>query len=72
MKYFVTKGNSEMTDFSKYFLMIREDDPEGTAKTVIEYTLLKTRDTIDWDETSMKAKIPAEHGTLNHVCRVFD
>ena len=72
MKYFVTKGNSEMTDFSKYFLMIREDDPEGTAKTVIEYTLLKTREMIDWNETSMKAKIPAEHGNLNHVCRVFD
>ena len=65
-----------MSDFSKYFLMINEDDPEGTEKTVIEYTLFKTQGTeegkIDWDTASMKAKIPSEHGNLNHVCRVFD
>ena len=34
-----------MSDFSKYFLMINEDDPEGTEKTVIAYTLLKTQGT---------------------------
>ncbi|MCC6093421.1 MAG: S-methyl-5-thioribose kinase [Eubacterium sp.] len=65
-----------MTDFSKYFLMINEDDPVATEKVVIEYTLLKTQGTekgkIDWDKASMKAKIPAEHGNLNHVCRVTD
>lgn len=65
-----------MTDFSKYFQMIKEDDPEGTEKVVVEYTLLKTRGTgegkIDWDVDTMHAKIPAEHGNLNHVCRVYD
>ena len=65
-----------MSDFSKYFLMINEEDPVGTEKVVIEYTLLKTQGTgkgkIDWDRDSMKAKIPAEHGNLNHVCRVTD
>lgn len=65
-----------MSDFSKYFLMINEDDPEGTEKTVIAYTLLKTQGTdagkIDWDTATMKAKIPSEHGNLNHVCRVYD
>ena len=65
-----------MTDFSKYFLMINEDDPEETQRLVIEYTLLKTKGKgegkIDWDEATMKAKIPASHGNLNHVCRVTD
>lgn len=65
-----------MSDFSKYFLMINEDDPEGTEKTVIAYTLFKTQGTdagkIDWDTATMKAKIPSEHGNLNHVCRVYD
>lgn len=65
-----------MTDFSKYFLMINEDKPEETERLVIEYTLLKTQGTgegkIDWDVPSMKAKIPAAHGNLNHVCRVTD
>jgi 5-methylthioribose kinase len=65
-----------MSDFSKYFLMINEDDPATTEKTVIEYTLFKTKGTekgkIDWDEATMKAKIPSEHGNLNHVCRVTD
>ena len=65
-----------MQDFSKYFLMIREDDPEGTAKDVIAYTLFKTKGTgenqIDWDEASMRAIIPPEHGNLNHVCAVSD
>ncbi len=61
-----------MTDFSKYFLMIDESDPAGTEKVVIEYTLFKTRGKINWDEASMKAKIPEEHGNLNHVCRVTD
>ena len=65
-----------MSDFSKYFLMIREDDPEGTAKDVIEYTLFKTKGTgenqIDWDEATMQAVIPGQHGNLNHVCRVSD
>ena len=65
-----------MSDFSKYFLMIREDDPEGTARDVIEYTLYKTKGTgenqIDWDEATMQAVIPGQHGNLNHVCRVFD
>ena len=32
-----------MTDFSRYFLMIREDDPAATARDVIAYTLLKTK-----------------------------
>ena len=59
-----------MADFTKYFLMIREDDPEGTAKDVIEYTLEKTRGQIDWDQNSMKAVIPSAHGNINHVCRV--
>jgi 5-methylthioribose kinase len=61
-----------MSDFSKYFLMINESDPVGTEKIVIEYTLLRTKDRIPWDETTMQAKIPAEHGNLNHVCRVTD
>ena len=65
-----------MTDFSKYFLMIHEDDPETTEKTIIEYTILKTKGTepgkIDWDVASMKATIPTEHGNLNHVCQVTD
>lgn len=65
-----------MTDFSKYFLMINESKPEETEKLVIEYTLLKTKGTekgkIDWDVSTMKAKIPKAHGNLNHVCRVFD
>ncbi|MDO4648436.1 MAG: S-methyl-5-thioribose kinase [Eubacteriales bacterium] len=52
--------------------MIKEDDPEGTAKVVIEYTLLKTKDEIDWDVETMEAKIPEAHGNLNHVCRVVD
>ena len=61
-----------MTDFSKYFLMINEADPVNTEKVVIEYVLYKTRNEIDWDENSMKAIIPSEHGNLNHVCRVSD
>lgn len=65
-----------MSDYSKYFLMIREDDPEGTEKDVIAYTLFKTKGTgdnrIDWDEATMHAVIPPEHGNLNHVCAVFD
>lgn len=65
-----------MADFSKYFLMINEDKPEETEKIVIEYTLLKTagkgEGKIDWDVPSMRAKIPASHGNLNHVCRVTD
>lgn len=65
-----------MKDFSHYFLMIDESDPEKTAEIVIEYTLYKTKGTgenqIDWDEATMQAVIPKEHGNLNHVCRVFD
>ncbi|SET32386.1 S-methyl-5-thioribose kinase [[Clostridium] polysaccharolyticum] len=65
-----------MRDFTKYFLMIQEDDPETTEKIIIEYTILKTKGTepgkIDWDVDSMKAKIPLEHGNLNHVCQVTD
>ena len=61
-----------MTDFSRYFLMIREDDPAATARDVIAYTLLKTKKEIPWDEASMKAEIPASHGNLNHVCNVWD
>ena len=40
-----------MADFSKYFLMIDEGNPELTQKNVIEYTLLKTsegKNKIDW------------------------
>lgn len=61
-----------MSDFSKYFLMIDESKPKETEKIVIEYTLLKTRKEINWDEETMTAKIPEEHGNLNHVCRVAD
>lgn len=65
-----------MSDFSKYFLMIREDDPEGTEKVIIEYTLHMTKGTgenkINWDEATMRAVIPPEHGNLNHVCQVTD
>ena len=65
-----------MSDFSKYFLMINEDDPEGTEKVVIEYTLKMTEGKgegkIEWDRDSMKAVIPGSHGNLNHVCRVTD
>lgn len=61
-----------MADFTKYFLMIREDDPEGTAKDIIAYTLEKTKGQIDWDESTMKAVIPSAHGNINHVCRVSD
>ena len=63
-------------DEGKYTLIIREDDPEGTARDVIAYTLRMTKGTgenqIDWDEDSMHAVIPPEHGNLNHVCAVFD
>ena len=65
-----------MADFSKYFLMIDEDKPEETEKVVIEYTLLKTAGKgvgkIDWDVSTMRARIPASHGNLNHVCRITD
>ncbi len=61
-----------MADFDRYFLMIREDDPAGTAKDIIAYTLYKTKSMIDWDEATMKAEIPASHGNLNHVCNVWD
>ncbi|MBQ4463585.1 MAG: phosphotransferase, partial [Eubacterium sp.] len=61
-----------MSKFDKYFLMINEDDPAGTEKVVIEYTLEKTKGQIDWDEATMEAKIPDQHGNLNHVCRVTD
>lgn len=65
-----------MRDFSKYFLMIQEADPETTEEIIIEYTILKTKGTepgkIDWDVNSMKVKIPSEHGNLNHVCQVTD
>ena len=64
-----------MADFSKYFLMIDEGNPELTQKNVIEYTLLKTsegKNKIDWDVATMTARIPKEHGNLNHVCRVTD
>ena len=63
-----------MKDFSKYFLLIREDDPAGTEEDVIAYTRHKTQESgmIDWDVPSMRAVIPDQHGNLNHVCRVFD
>lgn len=65
-----------MTDFTKYFLMIDEADPEATERVVKEYVLLKTQGTgdnkIDWEEESMRVVIPKEHGNLNHVCRVSD
>ena len=63
-----------MKDYTEYFLMIREDDPVGTARDVIAYTLHMTGDSgmIDWDVPSMHAVIPDQHGNLNHVCRVFD
>jgi len=52
--------------------MIDEDNPEETERVVIEYTLEKTAGQIEWDRASIKAKIPSEHGNLNHVCRVSD
>ncbi len=65
-----------MADFSKYFLMIREDDPAATERDVIEYTLKMTEGTgenkIEWDRATMRAVIPSSHGNLNHVCRVTD
>lgn len=65
-----------MYDFTKYFLMINEAEPEMTEKVIIAYTLEKTRGTepgkIDWDVPSMRALIPGEHGNLNHVCQVLD
>lgn len=59
-------------DFTNYFLMINENDPKGTEKAVIAYTLEKTGNMIDWDPKTMTARIPAEHGNINHVCRVED
>lgn len=59
-------------DYSKYFLMINEEDEEETARIVIDYTLTKTGEFIPWDQATMEAHIPSEHGNLNHVCRVTD
>ncbi len=61
-----------MSDFSSYFLMINEENPEETEKVILAYTLEKTKGEIDWDTATMEAKIPASHGNLNHVCRVTD
>lgn len=52
-----------MSRFDSYFQMTVDD--------VVEYTLEKTKD-IDWDKASMKALVPAEHGNLNYVYRVWD
>ncbi|MCH4032424.1 MAG: S-methyl-5-thioribose kinase [Lachnospiraceae bacterium] len=52
--------------------MINESDPVETEKVIIAYTLEKTAGQIDWDRDTMRAKIPSEHGNLNHVCRVMD
>lgn len=61
-----------MSDFSKYFLMINEEDAEATEKVVLEYTLFKTGNLVNWDVDTMRARIPSGHGNLNHVCRVSD
>jgi len=53
-----------MSRFDNYFQMELDD--------VIEYTLQKTKDIIDWDCESMKVIIPPEHGNLNYVYRVWD
>ncbi len=53
-----------MSRFDTYFLMKSDD--------IVEYTLLKTKDMIDWDEASMHVLVPKEHGNLNYVFRVWD
>ena len=52
-----------MSRFDKYF--------EMNVKDVVEYALMKTPE-IGWDKNSINAIIPAEHGNLNYVFRVFD
>ena len=52
-----------MSRFDKYF--------EMNVKDVVEYALMKTPE-IGWDKNSIKAIIPAEHGNINYVFRVFD
>lgn len=53
-----------MSKYDAYFQMEVED--------VVDYTLEKTKDYIDWDVTTMEAVVPPEHGNLNHVYRVMD
>ncbi len=52
-----------MSKFDHYFQMNVDD--------VIEYTLEKSKE-IDWYKASMEAVVPAEHGNLNYVYRVWD
>ena len=52
-----------MSRFDSYFQMTVDD--------VIEYALEKVKE-IEWDKESMHAKVPAEHGNLNYVYRVWD
>ena len=52
-----------MSRFDTYFQMSVDD--------VVEYTLEKTPQ-IEWDKASIQAVVPAEHGNLNYVYRVWD
>lgn len=52
-----------MSRFDYYFQMNVDD--------VIEYTLEKATE-IPWDRDSMEAVVPASHGNLNYVYRVWD
>lgn len=52
-----------MSRFDHYFQMNVDD--------VIEYTLEKATE-IPWDRDSMEAVVPASHGNLNYVYRVWD
>lgn len=53
-----------MGKYDKYFQMTVDD--------IVEYTLEKTKNQIDWDKATMEAKIPSSHGNLNYVYRVTD
>ena len=53
-----------MAKYDAYFLMKVGD--------VAGYVLEKTKGMIDWDEASIQAKEPSQHGNLNYVYRVWD
>ncbi|NLC25697.1 MAG: S-methyl-5-thioribose kinase [Fastidiosipila sp.] len=53
-----------MSKYDTYFQMAVGD--------VVDFTLKKTKDYIDWDIETMEAIVPPEHGNLNHVYRVLD
>lgn len=53
-----------MAKYDTYFLMKVDD--------VVDYVLEKTKGRIDWDQETMQAKEPPQHGNLNYVYRVWD